>query len=143
MGGLSTLASLGLNAALQREAQKRADKNLRKEEERRKKALLQRFETEARKSDEALRRRLAAARARAGAAGVATGGSFDAVLRGLQNEAERKRRERRDALALDLDALGERFGTRRRRNLLERSAGFFGLGRRALGGFASRRSLLG
>ena len=143
MGGISTLASLGLNAALQREAQKRADRNLRREEKRRRKELLQRFEAEARKSEQALRRRLAAERARAGAAGVATGGSFDAILRGLESEAERRLKERRDALALDLDALGARFGSRRRRNLLERSTGLLGLGRRALGGFGSRRSLLG
>ncbi len=143
MGGISTLASLGLNAALQREAQKRADRNLRREEKRRRKELLQRFEAEARKSDQALRRRLAAERARAGAAGVATGGSFDAILRGLESEAERRLKERRDALALDLDALSARFGSRRRRNLLERSTGLLGLGRRALGGFGSRRSLLG
>ncbi len=143
MGGLSTLASLGLNAALQREAQKRADKDLRKQEKRRRQALLRQFEAEARKTEEALRRRLAAARARAGAAGVATGGSFDAILRGLQSEAARRQKERRDALALDLGALADGFDRRRRRNLLERGSGLLGLGRRALGGFGSRRSLLG
>ncbi|HFD16384.1 MAG TPA: hypothetical protein ENJ38_08785 [Rhodospirillales bacterium] len=143
MGGISTLASLGLNAALQREAQKRADRNLRKEEERRRKELLRRFEAQTRRTDEALRRRLAAERARAGAAGIATGGSFDAILRGLQSEAERRRKEQRDALALDLAALGDSFGTRRRRNLLERGTGLLGLGRRIFAGFGSRRSLLG
>lgn len=144
MGGLSTLATLGLNAALQREAQKRADKDLRKEEKRRRKALLQQFEEQRKKSEDLLRRRIAAERARAGAAGVAGGGSFDAILRGLEREAERSQRQRRDALALELGALRDSFGQRRRRNLLERSTGLLGLGRRSLGaGLGARRSLLG
>ncbi len=144
MGGLSTLASLGLNAALQREAQKRADKDLRKEEKRRKKALLQRFEEQRQKSEDLLRRRLAAERARAGAAGVAGGGSFDAILRGLEREAARSQRQRRNALAVDLGALSDTFDTRRKRNLLERGTSLFSLGRRSLGAaLGARRNLLG
>ncbi len=141
MGGLSSLATIGLNAALQGIAEKRDNRRLREEEKRRKRELLQRFAEREQKTRADLRRRLAAERARAGAAGVASGGSFDAILRSLRSETDRSLSAGRRDLALGLENLSDLFGRRRRRNLLETTGGFLTLGRQAFGGF--RRNLLG
>ena len=144
MGGIGTLARLGLNLALQSEAQRRANRRLRKEEKDRRREIVARLERERQRSAEELRRRLAAERARAGAAGVASGASFDAVLRGLERQSRSRLAETEGRLAADLEAVDELFRRRRRRNLLVRSERLLGLGRDLFSrGRASRRSLLG
>ena len=89
--------------------------------------------------DQALQRRIAQERARAGAAGVgSTGGSADAIVRGLSEEAQRANDARAQLLGLRVDGLREDFAQSRKRNLLETTGRILSLGRSSGG-----RSLLG
>ncbi len=142
MGGLSNLAVMGLNLALQAEAMRRSDRRLRKEERARRKQLVARLEAERREEAERLARRMAAERARAGAAGVAAGASFEAVLKGLERASEEAIEDRARALGFDLQALDRVFRDRRRRNLLERGEKVLALGRDLLAPRGRRRRLL-
>jgi septal ring-binding cell division protein DamX len=139
MGGLSSLASLGLNVALGQEAAKRESKELKKERDRQLAAIMRDSQEVERQQANALRRRQARERARAGATGTATtGGSIDAILRGLEREAELDGAARRAATNARVQQIRDTFGTRRRNNLLTTT-------NRLLGGSASSigRSLLG
>jgi hypothetical protein len=87
MGAFSSLATLGLNLALQRQAQRAEDRKLEKDRDRQLGDIAARDAEASRLQDLTLRRRLAEERARAGASGVGgTGGSADAILRGLEEE---------------------------------------------------------
>lgn len=144
MGGLSNLATLGLNIALQQQAQQRRASRIAREEKAQRQELAARFAEQQRRTEELLREQLARARARAGAAGVATGASFDAILRGLREEAEADRKATEAEFAAGLDRLRERTALARRRNLLEtgdRLLGSVESGFRRFPGF--RRDLLG
>lgn len=141
MSGLGDLATLGFQLALQTEARRRAERDLAREERSRRRALRARFEQAAAEERQDLAQRLAAARARAGAAGVATGSSFDAVLRGLEKRTAERLADARERYAADLSAVEELFGRRRRRDLLQRTERFLPYASDLLGRFG-RRSLL-
>jgi len=139
MGGLSSLASLGLNVALGQQAARRESRDLKKERDRQIEAIMRDNREAERKQADALRRRQASERARAGATGTATtGGSIDAILRGLEREADLDTNARRDVANARVKQIKDTFGTRRRNNLL-------GTTNRLLGSSASTfgRSLLG
>ena len=87
MGALSSLASVGLNLALAQQAAERQSRDISAERNRQIQAIRQRDQQQQQQQEETLRQRLAAQRARAGAAGVSGGGSANAVLRGLTEEA--------------------------------------------------------
>lgn len=143
MGGLGNLATLGLNLALQETARRRSASRLASEERARRRELVARFAEQQRRSEELLRERLARARARAGAAGVASGASFDAILRGLEREADEQQRLDSAAFAAGLEALRTRMARARERNLLESADRLAGLGRSGLRGLSGwRRDLL-
>ena len=102
MGALNSLATLGLNLALSQRAQANESKELRQERDRQIQAIRLRDAEDGRQQEQALRRRLAEERARAGGAGVgSSGGSADAILAGLVQES-RPRRIRRAAARSDL-----------------------------------------
>jgi len=120
MGALSSLATVGLNAALARQAARRQSRAIEAERDREIEAIRQREAEERREQRDLLRRRLAAQRARAAAAGVGgRGGSADAVLRGLVEEAEAEARARQTELGRDIRDLRRSARERRRRNLLD------------------------
>ena len=88
MGALNSLASLGLNLALNQRAQAAEDKQLKQERDRQLKAIDLRDTEDRRQQELSLRRRLAEERARAGGAGVgSSGGAADAILSGLVEES--------------------------------------------------------
>jgi len=139
MGGLSSLASLGLNVAMGQQASRRENRDLKKERDRQIEAIMRDNREAERKQADALRRRQASERARAGATGTATtGGSIDAILRGLEREADLDTNARRNVANARVEQIKDTFGTRRRNNLL-------GATNRLLGSSASTfgRSLLG
>ena len=138
MGALTSLATIGLNAALaQRRASNerseiRADRNWQIAEIRAQDAERER------ERRETLRRALAAQRARSGAAGVGgSGGSAEAVLRGLTEESERERAARADASGRRIEQVRDSARRARERNLLDLTGE---LTRTGLGLFGSRRS---
>lgn len=144
MGALSSLATLGLDLALAqkaREEQKDQLKEQRRQEIRRIRAA---DAEEQRRQQAALARRLAQERARAGALGIGgTGGSIDAVLRGLEEESRALQRARSRETAARIEGARARYEARSRSNLLDATARFAGTGTRLLGGLgSSRRSLL-
>jgi hypothetical protein len=144
MGALNSLATVGLNLALAQQSARRTARDIDNERDRQIQALRQRDEEEQRRQQEALRRRLATQRARAGAAGVASsGGSSDAVLRGLTEEAQAAQSARDQASAERIQDLRRAASRSRRNDLLDvvgsatsSSLGLLG------GGSRSRRSLL-
>ncbi len=139
MGGLSSLASLGLNVALGQEAARRENRNLKKERDRQIEAITRDNREAERKQADALRRRQASERARAGATGTATtGGSIDAILRGLEREAELDNNARRATTSARVQQIRDTFGTRRRNNLLSTTNRLLDSGASTFG-----RSLLG
>lgn len=139
MGGLSSLASLGLNVALGQEAARRENRGLRRERDRQIEAIMRDNREAERQQATALRRRQASERVRAGATGTATtGGSIDAILRGLERDAALDTNARREVASARVQQIRDTFGTRRRNNLLTTT-------NRLLGNSAStfNRSLLG
>ena len=139
MGGLSSLASLGLNVALGQEAAKRENRNLKKERDRQIESIMRDNRDTERQQANALRRRQASERVRAGATGTATtGGSIDAILRGLEREAEVDANARRDVASARVKQIRDTFGTRRRNNLLTTTNRLLGNSSSTIG-----RSLLG
>jgi hypothetical protein len=144
MGALSSLATLGLELALAHKAREERENEL---EDRRRQEIRRIRAAEAeeqRRQQAVLARRLAQERARAGAAGVASsGGSIDAVLRGLEEEARALRDARSRETAARIASVRERYEARGRRSLLDTAAHFGELGVRAASGLGSaRRSLL-
>jgi|DewCreStandDraft_4_1066084.scaffolds.fasta_scaffold00036_87 homoserine kinase len=144
MGALSSLATLGLELALAQKA--REEEKDRLEEQRRQEIRRIRLTDaeEQRRQQAALARRLAQERARAGAMGISgSGGSIDAVLRGLEEESRALQEARGRETAARIAAVRDRYEGRTRRSLLEGAGQWTELGSRALGGFgSSRRSLL-
>lgn len=120
MGALTSLATVGLNAALARQAARRQSRQIDAERDREIEAIRARDQEERREQRELLRRRLAAQRARAAAAGVGgLGGSSQAVLRGLVEEAEAEARAREAQSGRRIDDLRRSARLSRRRNLLD------------------------
>ena len=130
MGGLSTLASAGINLALAQQANKRASREVRRDRDREIAQIERESATRAREQQEALRARVAAIRARTGANGLAsTGGSIDAVIRGLERDVARDTDDIRDAAASRIDDIRQGAQNRRRRNLLDLTTRVVGSGR--------------
>jgi hypothetical protein len=123
MGALSSLASVGLNLALAEQASQRQSNDVKAERDRQIRAIRERDEEARRQQQEALRRRLAAQRARAGAAGVGGGGSADAVLRGLVEEAEASEQARTAASNRQISGIRRSASRSRRNNLLDLAGG--------------------
>jgi hypothetical protein len=144
MGALSSLATVGLNLALAQQSAKRTARDIDSERDRQIRALRQRDEEEQRRQQEALRRRLATQRARAGAAGVgSSGGSSEAVLRGLTEEAEATQSANDQASAQRIQDLRRTASRSRRNSLLDLVGGATRSSLGLLGGSTrSRRSLL-
>lgn len=141
MGAMTSLATLGLNLALQRQAQRAEDKRLQKDRDRELREIAAADAESSHQQDLAHRRRLAEERARAGAAGFGgTGGSADAILRGLEEEGRAVQAALDDESARKAEAVRDAFGERRRRNLLEFSSRYLSAGGGALGGTTARRS---
>ncbi len=144
MGALSSLATLGLELALAQKA--REEEKDRLDEQRRQEIRRIRLAEaeEQRRQQAALARRLAQERARAGAMGISgSGGSIDAVLRGLEEESRALQEARGRETAARIAAVRDRYEARTRRSLLDGAGQWAEFGSRALGGFgSSRRSLL-
>lgn len=144
MGALSSLATLGLELALAQKAREEQQDQLKDQRRQEIRRIRLAEAEEQRRQQAALARRLAQERARAGAAGLsASGGSIDAVLRGLEEESRALQQARGRETAARLSAVRERYEGRSRRSLLDSTALIGGLGARALEGLrSSRRSLL-
>jgi hypothetical protein len=144
MGALNSLATVGLNLALAQQSARRTARDVDSERDRQIQSLRQRDEEEQRRRQEELRRRLATQRARAGAAGVATsGGSSEAVLRGLVEEAEAAQSASDQASAQRIQDLRRSASRSRRNSLLDLVGSATGSSLGLLGGGTrSRRSLL-
>ena len=144
MGALSSLATTGLNLALSSQAQQSQDKQLKVQRDQQIRQIQLQSAEDHRRSDTALKRRLAEERARAGAAGVGgSGGSADAVLRGLEEESRAVQAARDAEDAQRIAAIRETFGERRRRNLLDFGSQWLNAGSRSLLGSSGRsRSLI-
>jgi regulator of protease activity HflC (stomatin/prohibitin superfamily) len=139
MGALSSLATTGLNLALAQQAAGRQSRDINNERDRRIQELQARNREEDRRRREELRRRLAAERARAGAAGVATrGGSSDAVLRGLVQEAGAAERAADATVRRSVGEVRRNASSARRSSLLDLTGGVVG----GLLGGSGRSSLL-
>ena len=144
MGGMNSLASLGLNLALGQQAMRQESKEAKAERDRQIAAIMRSNTEKERLQADTLRRRVASERVRAGAAGTATtGGSIDAILRGLEREAELETLARREATAQKVKAINDTFGIRRSNNLLTATNRLLGSIAGNAGAGGSRRSLLG
>ena len=138
MGGVSSLANLGLNVALSQQAAQKKNRDLEKDRDRQIAAIMRDDREAERQQASALRRRQASERARAGATGTATtGGSIDAILRGLEREAELDSAARRKTTAARVQQIRATFGTRQRNNLLNTTNRLLGTSNSTL-----RRNLL-
>lgn len=135
MGAASSLATLGLNFALARQAEKAKAKATDRDRDRQIAGIKRRDAEAQRQADADLKRRLASSRARAGAAGLTSSGSAGAVLRGLTEESKAIQAARQRESALRIDGLRQSSGG----GLLDFSASF---ARRGLSRGGSR-SLLG
>lgn len=144
MGALSSLATVGLNMALSGQAQKSQDKQLKVQRDQQIQQIQLQSAEDKLKSDAALKRRLAEERARAGASGVGgSGGSADAVLRGLEEESSVMQASRDAEDAQRIAAIRDTFGERRKRNLLDFGSQWLNAGTRGLTGSSGRsRSLI-
>jgi hypothetical protein len=139
MGGFSSLANLGLNVALSQQAAQKQNRDLQKDRDRQIAAIMRDDREAERQQASALRRRQASERARAGATGTATtGGSIDAILRGLEREAELDSAARRETAAARVQQIRATFGTRQRNNLLSTTNRLLGTSNSTI-----RRNLLG
>ncbi len=141
MGAYSSLATMGLNLALSRQSQRQEGKQLDSDRDRQVRDILARDAEARRQQDQALRRRLAEERARAGAAGTGgSGGSADAILRGLEEESRAVRNAQEDTAERQIDTIRDRYAGRQRSNLLELSNRWLS-GSGLLGGGSRSRSL--
>lgn len=144
MGALSSLATLGLDLALAQKAREQEEDRLKDQRRQEIRRIRASDAEEQRRQQAALARRLAQERARAGAMGISgTGGSIDAVLRGLEEESRALQDARGRETAARISAVRQRYDGRSRRNLLDTTVRLADSGTRVLGGLgSSRRSLL-
>ena len=138
MGALSSLATVGLNLALAQQASQQESRAVKAERDRQIAAIRQRDEEQRREQEDLLRRRLAAQRARAGAAGVGGSGSAGAVLRGLVEEAQAEEQFRTATSNRQIADIRRDASRQRRNNLLD-LAGGAGTGAASLLGRSSGR----
>jgi hypothetical protein len=124
MGAFSSLANVGINAAMSRSKASSENAAIRAEAERDVAELRSRDAADRTKRQRELRERVALARARAASAGTGSaGGSAAAVRRGIADELTEE-----DALAarerdLAIRNIRARAGARRSRNLLDARSG--------------------
>lgn len=141
MGNSSSLASLGVNLALNQRAQQQEEQRLKSERDRRISTIRSSDADARRAEDRALRQRLSSERARAGAAGVGTtGGSIDALLRGLESASATEQASRQARSRQQINELRDSYSSRQRRNLLEFSNRLLSS---SGGTTSSRRGLIG
>lgn len=141
MGAIGSLATIGLNMALSRKAQRADESGLKEERDLKVRDILARDAEARRQQEQTLRRRLAEERARAGASGVGgSGGSADAVLKGLVEESRAESAARATETANDLSGVNQAFDSRRKQNLLDFNARWLNVGRSL--GSRGLRSLL-
>lgn len=143
MGALSSLATVGLNFALAERSARRQSRAAGADRDRQI-AEIQTRDAEARREEEArLRRTLASQRARAGAAGVGgSGGSSEAVLRGLIEESEAGLAAREGLSAQRIGGIRSSASAASRRNLLDLVNGATRSSVRSLGRSVGRRGSL-
>ena len=141
MGAYSSLATLGLNLALSQAAQRSRSDQLGKQEDQQASDILASDAATRQQQASDLAQRMAAERARLGAAGVGTtGGSADAVLSGLQDQGDLAQQALDAQTTSRLDQVQQSFDQRQRSNLLDFSNQWLGVGSSLLGG--QGRSLL-
>ena len=141
MGAYSSLATLGLNLALSQAAQRSRSDQLGKQEDQQASDILASDAATREQQASDLAQRMAAERARLGAAGVGTtGGSADAVLSGLQDQGDLAQQALDAQTTSRLDQVQQSFDQRQRSNLLDVSNQWLGVGSSLLGG--QGRSLL-
>ena len=141
MGNSRSLATLGVNLALSQQAQQREQQRLDRDRDRQVADIRRRDAEATRAEDQALRQRLARERARAGASGTGlTGGSIDALLRGLEASSSADRAARQNRTQQQVESIRDSFADRQRRNLLSLTSRFVGGGSRSS---SSRRNLFG
>lgn len=119
MGALSSLASIGLNLALAQQAAQRQSQDINAERNRQIQAIRRQDRQRRQQQEQALRSRLATQRARAGAAGVSGGGSANAVLRGLTQEAAAAQQARAAQSNARIAEIRRAASSSRSRNLLD------------------------
>jgi hypothetical protein len=141
MGAYTSLATLGLDLALSQAGQRGRSDQLAKEQSQQESDILASDAVAQQQQQAAVAQRMAAERAQMGAAGVgATGGSADAVLSGLQDQADLGQEALNAQTTSRLDQVQQAFDERQRANLLDFSNQWLGAGSSLLGG--SGRSLL-
>lgn len=120
MGGYETLVMAGMNMIKARQQTKYQNAAIVAQQQRQTQRLEHAQSLRERQQREQLRRDQASRRARFGAAGVSSaGGSSQALLNGLAEEAEENIRNMRTSNQFQLDDLGRTATKRRRANLLE------------------------
>ena len=121
MGDPVTMAlTMGLQMMQQRAQAKAATSAARAQSDSEATRLRQRQDIANRRRREQLKKNLATQRARMGASGAGSGGSADAVLRGLSNETARFIQDQESVLGTQIGALNERVDNVRRNGLLQR-----------------------
>ena len=139
MGAFSSLATLGLESALAEASNSAERERLRQDQRQRTRGVVADAAEEDRRQRQALARRLAQERARMGAMGVGTtGGSSDAVLRGLTDEADAARAARQLEVKQKLDSIRQLYSQQQKRNILESNDDWLNLATR-LGGSSQQR----
>lgn len=142
MGAVTSLATAGLETALASKRAKTEDQSAQTNRQARTQTLIDNAAEDRRNTDAALKRRQAQERARAGAAGVASsGGSIDAVLQGLQDDANADKAASATKLKNSLASLDADYKQRSDRNLLSYDSSLARAGTSLLSGLG-RRSLL-
>ncbi|MEZ5823456.1 MAG: hypothetical protein R3C97_01545 [Geminicoccaceae bacterium] len=138
MGGMSNLATIGMNMALTQEAWRKEDRKTRKATDRQLTEIDEKTAQAERKKRDALAARIASARARAGAAGTGTtGGAVDALVRGLEQETDEDIRGLRDQRKRSVQELLQKSGSGSRRSLLDLTAAIPGLTPKRSSGYRS------
>lgn len=130
MGGASQLASAGINLALAQQSKKKADKAANRDRDLGIAEINDQVAARERDQQAALRKRVASLRARAGASGLSSsGGSIDAVIRGLEEDAANETLEITNSASRRINSLRDTASEKRRRNLLNFASSLTSYGR--------------
>ena len=134
MGAYSSLATLGFDLALSQAAQRSRSDQLGKQEDQQVGDVLASDAATREQQAADLAEKMAAQRARLGAAGVGTtGGSADAVLSGLEDQADLAQQSLDAQTTSRLDQVQQTFDQRQRANLLDFSNRWLNVGSGLLG----------
>jgi hypothetical protein len=122
MGALSSLATLGLNLAVARQADRRRSRAIDADRDRQIDTIQTQGAEARRQQEERLRQAQARERARAGAAGIlGPGSSAEAILRGLTEESDLALQAREQESARRVEDIARSAREARRRSLLDLS----------------------